>query len=180
AGVCPGCRTISIKIAYDDTAGWGWNSQSSWIADGVWAAFANGARVTNSSFVTGVAASVTNAYLGTQFGLLHFGSAGNDNGGAVTYPASLTVVQAVTAINGAGNLASFSNFGSQVMFTAPGVDTHTTDRTGSAGYASGNYTWFDGTSASSPTRATFSGSPGWPSPVSVMRGLASSEGCRRA
>ncbi|HMN96138.1 MAG TPA: S8 family serine peptidase [Phycisphaerales bacterium] len=157
AGVCPGCRTISIKIAYDDTPGWGWNSQASWIADGVWAALNNGARVSNSSFVTGSASTVTNAYQLTQGAVLHIGSAGNDNGGAVTYPASLAAVQAVTAINGAGNLASFSNFGSQVMFTAPGVDVHTTDRTGSAGYASGSYTWFDGTSASSPVVAGVAG-----------------------
>jgi len=157
AGVCPGCRTISIKIAYDDTAGWGWVSQSSWVADGVWAAFNNGARVTNSSFVAGVASSISNAYAMTAPLVLHFGSTGNDGVGSVDYPASLSAVQAVTAINGAGNLASFSNWGSQVMFTAPGVDTHTTDRTGSAGYSSGNYTWFSGTSAASPVAAGVAG-----------------------
>jgi len=157
AGVCPGCRTISIKIAYDNTPGWGWNTQASWIADGVWAASNNGARVSNSSFVANVASVISSAYTLTQFSVLHIGAAGNDHGAPVTYPASLAAVQAVTAINGAGNLASFSNWGSQVMFTAPGVDVHTTDRTGSAGYSSGNYTWFDGTSASSPVVAGVAG-----------------------
>jgi hypothetical protein len=54
AGICPGCRTISIKIAYDTTAEWGWTSQASWVADGVWEAASRGAKVTNSSFSGGV------------------------------------------------------------------------------------------------------------------------------
>lgn len=151
AGICPGCRTVSIKIAYDTTESWGWTSQSSWIADGVWEAVARGAKITNSSFVSGSAGTITNAYnLTNGVGILHFGAAGNDSQNSVDYPSSLGSVNAVTAITFAGVKAGFSNWGAGTMFCGPGESVYTTDRTGSAGYGPGSYDWFGGTSAASP------------------------------
>ncbi|MCA9285241.1 MAG: S8 family serine peptidase [Phycisphaerales bacterium] len=158
AGVAPNCRTVSIKIAYDDSPADGWTSQSSWIADGVYEAQDRGCRITNSSFYVGSSATVTLAYTITSATMLHFGSAGNggdDDIGdpALVYPASLPAVQAVAALDPDGTLTSFSNWGTGLQFAAPGNGCWTTDRTGSAGYAGGDYTSFGGTSAASPLAA---------------------------
>ncbi|OQX74734.1 MAG: hypothetical protein B6D59_01490 [Campylobacteraceae bacterium 4484_4] len=51
-------------------------------------------------------------------------------------------------------IASFSNYGSSLDFVAPGESIITTDKTGSGGYSSGNYTQnFSGTSAAAPVAA---------------------------
>ncbi|HMN95345.1 MAG TPA: S8 family serine peptidase [Phycisphaerales bacterium] len=157
AGTCPSCRSISMKIAYDPDAAWGWVSQSSWVSNGIYEAQNRGARITNSSFKMGSSSAVTSAYTATSATMLHIGAAGNDSTGSLSYPASITAVRAVAAITSAGALASFSNWGSGLQFAAPGVNLYTTDRTGSAGYSSGNYTWFDGTSGASPITAGVAG-----------------------
>lgn len=48
-------------------------------------------------------------------------AAGNDNTSAVQYPAGYSSVVAVAATNGSGQKASFSNYGSRVDISAPGV-----------------------------------------------------------
>ncbi|MFO0874911.1 MAG: S8 family serine peptidase [Phycisphaerales bacterium] len=157
-GVCPGCRTLAVKIAYDDDPDPFWTSQDSWVADGIYDAQSRGARITNSSFFMGSSAITTTAYSTTSGSMLHFASAGNggDDGigdPSLSYPASLAACQAVAALNSSGTLTSFSNWGAGLDFAAPGTGTYTTDRTGSAGYASGDYTYFSGTSAASPIAA---------------------------
>lgn len=157
-GVCPGCRTLSIKMAYDDDPADGWTSQDSWVADGIYDAQSRGARITNSSFYMGSSAVTTLAYNVTSGAMLHFAAAGNGGSDgigdpALTYPASLGACLAVAALDSDGTLTSFSNWGTGLDFAAPGTGTYTTDRTGSDGYASGNYTYFGGTSAASPVAA---------------------------
>jgi hypothetical protein len=56
-----------------------------------------------------------------------------------------------------GSLASFSTHGSGLFISAPGEGIRTTDRTGSAGYGSGNTTTIDGTSFASPYAAGVAG-----------------------
>lgn len=78
-------------------------------------------------------------------------SAGNDamnaNGSGVT---ATRFTATIAATDTAGNAASYSNFGANILITAPGT-TYTTDMTGSAGYTGGDYTSnFTGTSASAP------------------------------
>ncbi|MEM6699260.1 MAG: S8 family serine peptidase, partial [Bacteroidota bacterium] len=85
-------------------------------------------------------------------------AAGNENGTCVTYPGNLPSVVAVGAISPRGNRSSYSNQGSALDVVAPSSDgvfgVRTTDRQGSAGYASGNYTnTFGGTSAACPAVA---------------------------
>lgn len=55
----------------------------------------------------------------------------------------------VAASNNTNQYASFSNYGSNVFVTAPGIDVPSTGRTGS-GYLNQNYTYFNGTSAATP------------------------------
>lgn len=56
----------------------------------------------------------------------------------------------VAAIDENGIVADFSTPGSSILVSAGGVDILTTDRTGSAGYVSGSYVYFSGTSAAAP------------------------------
>ncbi len=76
----------------------------------------------------------------------------------VSYPASLSSVFAVGATSDFDYRADFSQYGSTLAFVAPGGGGSggiaTTDRTGTDGYASGDYnTSFGGTSASAPLAA---------------------------
>jgi len=161
-GVCPSCRSISIKIAYDTDAAWGWTTQGSWVADGLYEAISRNADITNSSFIIGSSATLTNAYNATSLVLLHFGAAGNGGGDSIgdpslDYPSSLSSVQAVAALDQDGTLTSFSNWGAGLDFAAPGTGLYTTDRTGDDGYSSGSYTYFGGTSGASPIAAGVAG-----------------------
>lgn len=61
-----------------------------------------------------------------QQGIVVVASAGNANGGAVTYPATLGTVIAVSATDINNNFASFSSAGSKVELAAPGAAITTT------------------------------------------------------
>ncbi|MFO0829526.1 MAG: S8 family serine peptidase [Phycisphaerales bacterium] len=157
-GIAPGCRIRSFKVAYDTAPDPAWTSQDDWIANGVLDAWGTGCRITNSSFGVSSAALITNAYNLSSAFVVHFASAGNGGADGVGdptlgYPASLTSVQAVAALDPDGTLTSFSNYGTGLKYSAPGSNCYTTDRTGSPGYSSGDYTWFSGTSAASPYAA---------------------------
>jgi subtilisin family serine protease len=114
-----------------------------------------GARVTNNSnrygFTSGAIASM---YEQTrENGMVHFASAGNESAQEVTYPASLSTVNAVGAIDNTGERASFSNRSVRLAFAAPGVNVLTTDRTGAAGYLGASWVFAVGTSFASPYAA---------------------------
>ena len=83
-------------------------------------------------------------------------SSGN-NCGNVSYPATLSNVLAVGAIDNQGNIWNYSNTGSSLDLVAPSGDGNnhsdivTTDMTGSNGFVNGNYnSHFSGTSAACP------------------------------
>ena len=84
---------------------------------------------------------------------MHFAATGNDGTSTIGFPANLSSVNAVSAIQSNGSLASFSTNGNGNFICAPGAAVLTTDRTGSDGYASGDTTSIDGTSFSSPYAA---------------------------
>jgi subtilisin family serine protease len=86
-------------------------------------------------------------------GMVHFASAGNEFAQDVTYPASLSTVNAVGAIDSTGERASFSNRSVRLAFAAPGVNVLTTDRTGAAGYLGASWVFAVGTSFASPYAA---------------------------
>ncbi len=124
----------------------------SWLVTALDWAETIGARVTNCSFSMGGGSSaITNKFEETRAaGLIHFASAGNYSEPVVRYPANLPTVNAVSALDSDGDLASFSSWGEGLAVSAPGVNLWSTDRTGSDGYTSSDYTLFGGTSAASP------------------------------
>lgn len=59
---------------------------------------------------------------GVAKGMVFVGAAGNAATSAKSYPAASPNVLAVSAVDGAGNLASYSNYGSWIDLAAPGGD----------------------------------------------------------
>lgn len=88
----------------------------------------NGVHAINisSSFppYTALTDQINAAY--NQNGIVVVVAAGNTNGGAVTYPATLAAAIAVSATDINNNVASFSAIGSKVELTAPGAGITTT------------------------------------------------------
>lgn len=97
----------------------------------------NGAKVVNLSYGGAYSATIDSAaqYVRSKGGL-HFMSAGNENSdlSANSDWASFVIVGATDSSD---NRASFSNFGTPVDVTAPGVSIRTTRRGSTYGYASG-------------------------------------------
>jgi hypothetical protein len=87
-------------------------------------------------------------------GMLIFASSGNNgSGNIVRYPASYQDVWGVGATSASDLRSSFSNYGSICEISAPGSSIRTTDRLGSDGYNSSDYTSISGTSFSCPITA---------------------------
>ncbi|MCL4220722.1 MAG: S8 family serine peptidase [Phycisphaerales bacterium] len=160
AGIAPGARVQAAKI-FNEIDFLGLlclpflESTDAWTVAGInWSA-SSGARVTNSSWGGGnPSAAITTAFDTTKAaGVVHFAAAGNDGTGTVGYPANLASVNAVAAMASDGTRASFSTYGPGLFISAPGAAVLSTDRTGSAGYGSDNWTTIDGTSFASPYAA---------------------------
>jgi|GEM_PF-4227968 len=154
-GAAPGCRVLAAKYTVSNVpCDGGGTFQFSWLASALNWGQQQGARVSNNSNGLPPSSTVTAKYQDTYAaGMVHFGSAGNDGIQSIGYPASLPVVNAVSAINRYGNKASFSSYGAGLSLAAPGQSIYTTDRTGPSGYSSGDYVFVNGTSFSSPYAA---------------------------
>ncbi len=158
-GIAPGVRVQAAKI-FNEISLFGFclpflESQDSWTAAGInWAAD-SGVQVTNSSWGGGSASAViTTAFANTRAaGIIHFAATGNDGTGTVGFPANLPTINGVAAMDSTGARASFSTYGPGTFISAPGAAVLTTDRTGTDGYSSGDYTTIDGTSFASPYAA---------------------------
>lgn len=164
AGMAPEATLISIS----DSLTLGPNAQQN-LATGIAWAWQNGADVISNSWGhdllesplidDAIEEALTNGRKGK--GCIVVFAAGNNNG-AIIYPArSNPAILAVGAMSPCGerknplscDLESWwgSCFGSQLDVIAPGVLIPTTDRTGAAGYDSGDYTLkFNGTSSATP------------------------------
>lgn len=129
-----------------------WTTVIQWTVDALAWAETIGARITNNSnHFNSDHSSIADKYAETRAnGMLHFASAGNDFGGPVTFPAKLASVNAISALSPNGDLIDLSNFGPEIVYTGPGLNIWTTDRTGTDGATTADYTWFGGTSAASP------------------------------
>jgi hypothetical protein len=87
-------------------------------------------------------------------GMVVVASSGNGfSGTANQYPAQYSAVWGIGATSQSDVRASFSNFGQICDISAPGVGIRTTDRLGTAGYSTGDYTSINGTSFSCPITA---------------------------
>ncbi|MCC6323112.1 MAG: S8 family serine peptidase [Phycisphaerales bacterium] len=152
-GAAPGCRVASARCFVSTIPCSGsWNASGSWTVDALNWAQSIGARVTNNSNGYGfTSGAIDTAYTNTRnAGIVHFASAGNNGTGTIGYPASLGPVNAVAALDRFGNRAGFSQFGTGLDFSAPGVTINSTDRQGAPGYTGGDYNVVDGTSFASP------------------------------
>lgn len=163
SGVAPNTRLMSISNSLAGTT----NSRIK-RADGINWAVQNGAAVISNSWGSAtqhqvLEDAIDSALVNGRGGLgtcIVFAT-GNDNLSTVGYPANYTAnILAVGAMSPCAqrkNPSSCdgenwgSNYGTQLDIVAPGVLIPTTDRQGSAGYSSGNYTnTFNGTSSATP------------------------------
>lgn len=163
-GIAPDCPIMSIS---NNLVGSSDAPQKR--ADGFNYAWRNGAAVISNSWKSSsyselledaIQSAIDNGRGG--LGCIVVFSAGNDNSGIVGYPArSLPDILTVGALcyNGMrkskqsidGEYWWGSNYGTQLDVMAPGIKIPTTDRTGSAGYDSGDYVSdFNGTSSACP------------------------------
>ncbi|MCK4340219.1 MAG: S8 family serine peptidase [Phycisphaerae bacterium] len=157
-GVAPHCVSVSAKmgtvIDFFGICTPFMDSQASYVANALNWVVSSGYHVTNSSFGFNESSTVTTAYNNAYAnGVINFAATGNSGGSGISYPASLSSVVAVGALNSSGNKASFGQYGPGIAFSAPGEGILTTDRTGSDGYESGDTVTVDGTSFSSPYAA---------------------------
>ncbi len=154
-GVAPGCSVLSARVFISTAACNGaWTTSSSWTANGLSWGLAQGARVSVNSNEYGFQSNlIDDAYATTRSaGMVHFVSSGN-SGAFVAYPATLADVNAVGSVDSNGNRSSFSNFGPELDFVAPGRTIYTTDRTGSDGFDASDYVFALGTSFAAPYAA---------------------------
>lgn len=162
AGIAPNCKIVPVNIFYggettSDLANginWAWDNGQGDVLSNSWTY--NTTSQSQSGF-DAIIQAITNARTNGRGGkgsVVVF-SSGNDYEG-VHFPANVDGVITVGAIDNNGNLWSYSNTGSSMDLVTPSSDgfsagIRTTDRMGSAGYSSGNYTTsFGGTSAACP------------------------------
>lgn len=125
-GVAPNVCLIPIKVL--DSSGSG-NDES--VAAGIVHAVDVGAHILNMSLGGAGDASDFPAIeealeYAANNGVLAISAAGNDGAGVVGYPAGSTHSMAISAVDEALELASFSNYGVAVDLAAPGVDVVST------------------------------------------------------
>jgi subtilisin family serine protease len=162
-GVAPNCKIIPVRIAYIIyiEGKRRWLTSDSWIKSGIEYAWSTvNADVLSNSWGGGAPSSTTTSEIQNAVtygrdgkGSLVVFAAGNENLGAVAYPASLSTVIAVGAISQCGERKSLSscdgeewgsNYGTNLDIVAPGVKIYTTT-------LNGNYiSDFNGTSAACP------------------------------
>lgn len=124
------------------------------IADAVEWAADQGADIINMSLGGGgYTSTMKNAVSYAQNnGSLVICAAGNDGTNSVSYPAAYSECVAVSAVDSNENLASFSNYGSEIELTAPGVGVlSTTTET------RGSYEKLSGTSMATPVTSGVAG-----------------------
>ncbi len=180
AGVCPQCSIIPVRIFYSFDFGGGnigLYGLISDITDAYYWAIDHGAHAINNSWGGGPSVDAIRTAIVTAtttgrggLGTVVLFSAGNEYQADVPYPgahsasipgmitvgASNMCDQNKTPTNNACNNFEYwwgNNWGSEVNITAPGVRIVSTDLTGTDGYVTTDYDYFNGTSAASPVTA---------------------------
>jgi subtilisin family serine protease len=138
AAVAPESMIMPLRV-FDD---WGYADTFS-IVRATYYAVRNGAQVINMSFgMTAASPAVEQAIaFATASGVTVVASAGNDNSAAPQYPAAYTDVISAAATDLVDKKAGFSNYGSSIYVTAPGVNII-------SAYPGGRYAMASGTSFS--------------------------------
>ncbi len=155
-GVAPEVSLYSARPFIGTNASGNWTGQASWTVEALAWAESLGVRVTNNSNRYGFTASgaISSMYQHTRDnGMVHFASGGNESATQLTYPASLSTVNGIAAVEHDGGRAVFSNRSNQLAFSGPGVNVISTDRSGPVGYLPGDWVYTNGTSFASPHAA---------------------------
>lgn len=138
--VSPNSQIKAYRVT--DTAG---ESNGYIVAEAILQAVDDGCRVINLSMVMTAQHDAIHYAINyaRQNNVLVIVAAGNGQGDQGCYPASDTSAIAVAAVDSAGHLAEFSNFGDYVDLCAPGVEIY-------APFTDSSYAWWGGTSFSAP------------------------------
>ena len=119
----------------------------------------DGMNVLNMSFGSAYYSSTENAAIQSAIkkGIVVVAAAGNEGEPFSLYPSSYSNVISVSAVNEDGSRAAFSNYGSGVTVSAPGVDMWATANTNNTSFISCNnltgdvyYDFMSGTSQATP------------------------------
>ena len=140
AGMAPDAKIMPLRV-FDDVG----HADVFSVTKGIYYAVRNGARVINLSFgMSGSYTSIQNALaFAASNHVVVVASAGNQNKQTPQFPASVSSVISVASVNHTDVKASFSNYGSTVYVTAPGVNII-------SAYPGGMYGMVSGTSFSAP------------------------------
>lgn len=147
AGLCPNCRILPVKVLNKQGSG-----TYSAIASGIRWAADKGAQVINLSLggTSGNSTLQSAIQYAHSKGVLLACAAGNSNTSAASYPAYYPECVAVAATDQNDLRASFSNYGSWVDTSAPGVSIY-------APYFNNKYSSLSGTSMAAPHVAGLAG-----------------------
>ena len=122
-GVAPEARLHAVKVLDDNGSGF-----TSDIIQGIEWCMDSSIDIASMSFgsIVGSASLQSACNAAYSAGVLLVGAAGNENGGAVIYPAAYASVIAVSATDDGDVIAGFSSIGPQVELAAPGVGIYST------------------------------------------------------
>ena len=140
-------RLMAVKVMNDSGEG-----TDATVASGIRWAVDNGAHIVTMSLgVDGPSTVLENAInYATNRGVLTVAASGNSGTSFVSYPAAYDPVIAVGAVDSASRHASFSNYGTGLDISAPGVQIYSTQ-------GGGSYQYLSGTSTAAPFVAGIAG-----------------------
>jgi len=138
-GVAPGAKLLAEKVLDRDGSGY-----SSWVANGILGCVRQNAEIISMSLGSKDSATVIQDAVNIALakGIKVIAAAGNDNG-PVGYPAAYPGVIAVSAIDSEHKKASFSSYGPEIKYAAPGVNVRSS-------VLNGEYADYNGTSMATP------------------------------
>ena len=116
---------LHIVKVFNDSGSWAYGSDLVAAVDQCVTAGAN--VISMSLGGSGSSSAEQNAFdQALANGVLSIAAAGNDGNSSMSYPASYNSVMSVAAVDSSKNVASFSQFNSQVEIAAPGVGVNST------------------------------------------------------
>lgn len=138
-GVAPEAKLLAMKVLNRQGSGY-----ISDVTEGILACGAQKAHIISMSLGASSGSDLLHQAIqdATAQGLKVVAAAGNESG-QVSYPAAYSEVLAVSAVDSSGQFASFSNFGAEVDYAAPGVAVSSTTMDSS-------YATYSGTSMATP------------------------------